>query len=290
MSYISGGPVDENTIFEAASFSKTLTAYAALKLVEKGELSLDEPLNKYLKQEYLPNPVAADQITLRMILTHTSGLSNDSDGQNRKVYFTPGDHFSYSGARFRYLQQVIEDVTGTPFAEFMDQEIIRPLEMNFSSYSFSDFFTPLLANGHDSGARIYTRPNRVIPPNAAYSLLTTPADMARFNMELCHPTLLQPETVAEMFKPWVKWMKNIYWGLGIGLLRTPDETFFWHWGNNIVYRNIMVTGLNSKTGVVIMTNSSTGLILGRRLAVKIFNDYFLEKSQRLNPGTFDFLA
>jgi CubicO group peptidase (beta-lactamase class C family) len=284
-----GEPVNEYTVFEAASFSKTLTAYGALKLVEKGRLSLDEPLNKYLKQKYLPEWSYAGQITLRMILTHTSGLSNDSDGDDRQVYFTPGDHFSYSGAGFRYLQQIIEDVTGLPFAEFMDQEIIHPLAMRSSSFVFTDKFVPLIANGHETETSIQTRPVSRMAANAAYSLLSNPTDMAKFNLEICHPTLLQPETVTEMLKPAAKWKEKVYWGLGIGLLQSRAGTFFWHWGNNYYYRNIMVTDQDTKTGVIIMTNSSTGLKLARRLVVKIINDYFLEKGKRLDTWTFDFL-
>jgi Beta-lactamase class C and other penicillin binding proteins len=283
-------PVDDDTIFEAASFSKTLTAYAALMLVEKGQLSLDASLNRYLKKEYIPDRKSADRITLRMVLTHTSGLSNASDGNDRKVYFTPGSYFSYSGAGFRYLQQVIEDVTGLPFDEFMDQAILKPLDMKSSSFVFKDQLAPYMANGHENGV---SRPIAKMNANAAYSLLSTPTDMAKFNMEICHPTLLKPETVNQMLSPMVKWQKNIYWGLGMGLLKHPSENYFWHWGNNYYYCSIMITGRNSKRGLVIMTNGDTGMALAQNLALKIINDYFLDDSQdnpqKIDQRTFDFL-
>jgi CubicO group peptidase (beta-lactamase class C family) len=281
-----GEPVNENTIFEAASFSKTLTAYAALILMEQGKLSLDKPLNQYLKEEYIPDRKYANQITLRMILTHTSGLSNASDGDDRKVYFTPGSYFSYSGAGFRYLQQVLEDVTGLPFNQFMDQTIIKPLEMNSSSFVLTKEMEPLLANGHDAG---FSAPITKMDVNAAYSLLSTPTDMAKFNMEICHPTLLKPETVKQMLSPMVKWQNNIYWGLGIGILQRPGEDFFWHWGNNYYYCSIMITGKESKRGVVIMTNGNTGMKVAQRLAIKVINEYVLEDEHKIDSRTFDFL-
>ena len=247
---------------------------------------MDEPLNKYLKKEYLPNPKYAKQITLRMVLTHTSGLSNDSDGVDRKVYFKPGDFFSYSGAGFRYLQQVMEDVTGLPFGEFIDQEIFKPLTMESSSFNFKDELVPLMANGHDAGV---TLPITKMKVNAAYSLLSTPTDMAKFNMEICHPTLLKPATVNQMLNPIVKWDKNIYWGLGIGLLKSPDGDFFWHWGNNYYYCSIMVTSKDTKKGIIIMTNGNTGMKLAQRLAIKIINEYFVDNKQLIDPKTFDFL-
>lgn len=281
-----GEPVDEDTVFQGASFSKTLTAYAALMLVESGKLSLDEPLSKYLKQKYLPSPKAAAQITLRMVLNHTSGLSNDSDGNDRRVYFTPGSYFSYSGGGFRYLQQVMEDVTGLPFAELMDRELIGPLEMNSSSFIFKDELAQRMANGHEAG-RVFHKPKMEV--NAAYSLLTTPGDMVKFLKEICRPILLKPETIAQMQSPMVKWKKDIYWGLGFGILMSPQEDFFWHWGNNYYYCNIMITGKDSKAGVIIMTNGNTGMKLAGRLAVKITNEYFLKSDKLLLPETFDFL-
>ncbi len=282
-----GEPVGEDTVFQAASFSKTLTAYAAMILVERGQLSLNDPLDKYLKKPYLPDTKYAQQITLRMILNHTSGLSNDSDGRDRKVYFAPGAHFSYSGAGFRYLQQVMEDVTGLPFAELMDREIIKPLAMNSSSYVFKEEWLSAMATGHEAGKAFPIARKAV---NAAYSLLTTPGDMARFNQEVCHPTLLKPETVGQMLTPTVQWRGAIYWGLGFGILKSSAEDFFWHWGNLYYYTSIMLTGKESKTGVIIMTNANTGMRLAERLAIKIVNDYFLDPDKGLNPTTFDFIT
>lgn len=282
----SGELVDESTIFQGASFSKTLTAYAAMILVERDMLSLDTPISQFLKNTYLPSQRYADQITLRMILNHNSGLSNESDGKDRRIYFKPGTLFSYSGAGFRYLQQVIEDVTEMPFDEFMDREIIKPLGMKSSSFVFKDELAPFMANGHEAGK---TFPLSKMKANAAYSLLTTPVDMARFNQEICRPTLLQRETVAEMLVPASKWKNNVYWGLGLGILRTPTEDFFWHWGNNYYYCSLMITGKDSKYGLVVMTNGNTGMWLAGHLAVKIMNEYHLGPENELSPDTFNFV-
>jgi CubicO group peptidase (beta-lactamase class C family) len=279
-------PVDADTIFQAASFSKTLTAYAAMILVEKGKLALDVPLSHYLKKPYLPDPDDANQITLRMILNHTSGLSNDSDGNDRQVYFNPGSQFSYSGAGFRYLQQVMEDVTGIPFAKFMKQTIFNPLAMDSSSFRFKEELLPLMASGHEAGVAFPISPKAV---NAAYSLLTTPTDMANFMKEVLRPTLLKPETVAQMLQPTVKWRENIYWGLGFGILKSPNEDFLWHWGNNYYYCNLLIAGKESKQGIVIMTNGNTGMRLAERLAIKVINTYFPKPDHGLDPETFDFI-
>ncbi len=281
-----GEPVDVNTVFQAASFSKTLTAYAAMFLVEQEKLALDTPLNHYMKRPYLPDPEDANRITLRMILNHTSGLSNDSDGGDRKVYFTPGSQFLYSGAGFRYLQEVIVNVTRMPFERFMNQVIFKPLDMNSSSFLFSKKFQPLIATGHEAGVAFPIDKKEV---NAAYSLLSTPGDMAKFIKEVIHPTLLKPETVAQMLQPMVKWQKNIYWGLGFGILKSLNEDFFWHWGNNYYYCSFLIVSKKSKQGVVIMTNGNTGMKLAERLAMKVVNSYFCKPGAGLNRETFDFI-
>ena len=139
---VTGEPVDPETIFEAASISKPMTAFAAMKLVEKKQLNLDQSLAEYLTIPYLNDPKTAAQITLRMVLNHTSGLSNDPWGIDRKVYFTPGDHFSYSGGGFRYLQTVLETVSGVPFREYMERELLKPLAMSRSSSDFGKVRMP----------------------------------------------------------------------------------------------------------------------------------------------------
>ncbi|HBF36776.1 MAG TPA: hypothetical protein DDW50_05595 [Firmicutes bacterium] len=281
-----GEPIDVHTIFQAASFSKTLTAYAAMLLVEQGKLALDTPLNRYLKKPYLPDPDDANRITLRMILNHTSGLSNDSDGDDREVYFTPGSQFSYSGAGFRYLQEVIENVTHMPFESYMKQTIFVPLQMNSSTFVFQKKLLPLMASGHEAGIAFPIDKKDV---NAAYSLLTTPTDMAKFIKEILNPTLLKSTTVAKMLQPTVKWQNQIYWGLGFGILKSSNEDFFWHWGNNYYYCSFLIVGKESKQGVIIMTNGNTGMRMAERVAMRVINTYFPEPDRGLQRDTFDFI-
>lgn len=280
--------VDENTLFIAASISKPVTAYAALILVERGILSLDEPLTKYLKAKYLPNQEKAQKITLRMILNHTSGLSNDASGEDRKVYFTPGAYFSYSNAGFRYLQQVIEDVTGESFKDFINAEVLEPLNMKASGFSYQDYFEKDMALGHFSGKKIRKEPLRKVKVNASYSLIATPADIVKFAMELCQPTLLKPETAALITNQAVKYLPQVHWGLGIGILIRPTGNFLWQWGNNVTYQSMMLVNPQSKSGVIIMTNSNNGLPLATELVIKTANELFGDPSA-LPRSAFDFL-
>jgi CubicO group peptidase (beta-lactamase class C family) len=129
-------PVTRDTVFEVASNSKAVAAYAALQLVGAGKLALDEPLSAYIEEPFLPASPQRDQVTLRRVLSHTSGLSNSLVGVriDRKIYFPPGDRFSYSEHAFRYLQAVFEHVTDRPFGDHIQSSVLAPLGMDSSSY------------------------------------------------------------------------------------------------------------------------------------------------------------
>jgi CubicO group peptidase (beta-lactamase class C family) len=106
-------PVDNDTVFEAASVSKTVFAYAVMKLCEKGVINLDTPLTKYTSERFLESDPRLDLITARHVLSHTSGFQNwRSEKEPLKIHFTPGEKFSYSGEGYSYLQSVVTHLTG----------------------------------------------------------------------------------------------------------------------------------------------------------------------------------
>jgi CubicO group peptidase (beta-lactamase class C family) len=147
---LTGKPVAGDTVFEAASISKVIAAYAALRLVQRGFLSLDEPVHHYLSQPWLPPSAYADQITLRHLLSHTSGLTNAVNPIDKSMIFPPGERFEYSGVGFMYLQEVLEQVTGKSFEQIAQELVFQPLEMTSSSFVAPPAIMPRLAYGHIS--------------------------------------------------------------------------------------------------------------------------------------------
>lgn len=134
------------TVFELASNSKVVTAYIALRLVDQGLLSLDEPLNAYLPEPWLPPSAYRDVITMRHVLSHSAGLGYIPP--TRESLFAPGLGYSYSGVGISFLQAVIEQVTGQSLEEVAQEMVFTPLEMSSSSFVNPTELTPRTANGH----------------------------------------------------------------------------------------------------------------------------------------------
>jgi CubicO group peptidase (beta-lactamase class C family) len=145
---ITGAPVTANTVFEVASNSKVVTAYTALRLVEQGLLSLDEPVVTYLSEPWLPPSEYGEQITLRHLASHSSGLSDSQLLLDKSILFKPGSDFLYSGVGALYIQEAIEQVTGQPLDKVANALVFEPLGMTSSSFVNSVDMRPNMANGH----------------------------------------------------------------------------------------------------------------------------------------------
>ena len=268
-----GQPVTLDTVFEAASLSKPVFAYGVLKLVEQGKLGLDAPLTTYLPKPYIPGDDRLAKITARIVLSHRTGFPNWRDGDALPIYFTPGERFSYSGEGYVYLQRVVEQITGKPLNDYMNEAVFTPLGMTSSSYVWRPQFDALTATGHDSDGK----PEKLWKPNeagAASTLNTTAGDYALFVDAILNGKGLKPRTLREMETPQVavdlacricikqepkQLSKNLFWGLGWGIQRNDGRTLLWHWGDNGSFKAFVMAEPKSKSGVVVFTNSQKGL-------------------------------
>src|ERR1700722_14615777 len=258
-------PVTTTTIFEAASLSKPVFAYAVLRLVDEGKLNLDTPLNKYLGNNY--DVVGDDRINLitaRLVLSHTSGFPNWRDDDRTKtllIHFNPGEKWSYSGEGMVYLSKVVEKITGMRFEAFMQKYALQPLGMTASSYIWRNRFDTLKAYRHDGLGAVTGRkqPNDGKEDtlhddgNPASSLATTPEDYAKFIIAVLNGTGLKETTWKQMLTPQSRVNPKyppLAWGLGIGLETMPEGTYFWHWGDNGNAKAFGIAFLPNKSGVV----------------------------------------
>lgn len=155
--------INEDTIFHWASITKTLTAVAVMQLRDRGEIALDEPLIKYLPEiSSIHNPFGEmDEITIRMALSHSTGLRNSTWpwGGNEdwhpfeptkwdqlvamfpytEVNFKPGTQHSYSNPAIIFLGKIIEQVTGDPYEVYVDKNILKPLGMDHSYFNHTPY-------------------------------------------------------------------------------------------------------------------------------------------------------
>jgi CubicO group peptidase (beta-lactamase class C family) len=146
-------PMTEDTIFDLASLTKSLaTATAVLQLAERGKVAIDEPLQTYLPEFNPADDPRRAQVTLRMLLTHTSGLAGDlsldgpwglvqadkADGirraLNARVEFGPGELFHYSDIGFILLGAMVEKITGEPQDIYVQRTVFAPLGMTDTGY------------------------------------------------------------------------------------------------------------------------------------------------------------
>lgn len=139
-------PVGHATIWKAASLSKQVSGYAALRLVDTGALDLDRPLACYLGDELAD--AAARRITARHVLTHSSGLPNWRRTRAIMPAFAPGSRFLYSGEGYFLLARCIERITGIGFHAYMRKAVFDPLGMDSSSYFWRADLAARLAPGH----------------------------------------------------------------------------------------------------------------------------------------------
>jgi CubicO group peptidase (beta-lactamase class C family) len=295
-----GAPVDEQTMFEAASVSKTVFAYAALKLCERGTLALDTPLTKYSKKRFFEGDARLDRVTARHALSHTTGFPDwRSAATPLKVEANPGERFLYSGEGYYYLQSVMTDVAGrsfdapcgryeadfevcgTDFDEFMRRTLLEPLGMRASGYVWNEKLAGRTARPHD----LQGRPLPEKKPNAADiarygavgELRTTTADYVKFLLAVLNApagdAYLGREMRNEMLRPQVKLDPAAKidgadsWALGWAVQERPTGNVILHSGGQSGFRSLTMGSVERRSGFVIFTNSDGGghICFDRRL-------------------------
>jgi CubicO group peptidase (beta-lactamase class C family) len=269
-------PVEANTVFEAASLSKPVFAYAVLQLVDQGVLDLDTPIADYFEYDAITHDERYRLITPRMVMTHSPGFPNwRPRGGQLTIDRDPGTEFSYSGEGFVYLQLAVMDLTGEPLEQLARRLVFEPLGMTGSSYLWQDEYEEVVAMPHGSDGAVLrkNKPSRG-RGNAAASLHTTAPDYARFVMALMNGTALSDSTAVAMLTPQIDVDSNVTWGLGIGLQDNADGRAFWHWGDNTGYKAYTITYPEHDVGVVWFTNSENGhSILKSLLAATVGDEH-----------------
>lgn len=260
-------PVDQHTVFSAASLGKPVFAYLVLKLADEGKIDLDKPLYQYVPYRAIAHDPRYEAITARMVLSHQTGFPNWRNGP-LNLLFPPGQRFSYSGEGFAYLQGVVMTITGQEIEELAQAYVFKPLGMSRSSYRWQPAFDTNHATPHNRLGQPTPLP-RFAEANVAMTLQTTATDYGRFLVALLTGYGLKPATAQALFNPQVtpgqtlrdttRSSATVRWGLGIGLWQPAGDNGFWHWGDNGDFRCFAYVSRTRKEGIVYFTNSRNGL-------------------------------
>ena len=290
---MSKAPVDTNTLFEAGSVSKTVFAYAVMKLCERGVLDLDAPLTKYVADRWIKDDPRFDQITARHVLSHTSGLQNwRSPEEPLRIHFAPGSKWLYSGEGYSYLQLVVAHLTGhvsihscekmfdgltvcaTDIDAYLKTNLLKPFGMTASGYVWE---TPsqhtAAAHGQDGNPtnRPGATPILAARYGAAGGLSTTATEYARFLIEVLDPKpsdafRLTQTSRTEMLRPQVKVDESSSWALGWQRLHHKKGNLLSHGGDNPGFKAFVLASAERKSGYVILTNGDNGTEVIGKLA------------------------
>lgn len=271
----SGHAPTGDSVFQAASLSKPVFAYAVLKLAQEGSLNLDAPLVSYVPDGYLHiqnlfafgQPPITDRVvapelqavTARMVLNHTSGLPNWSSDP-LAFDFKPGTGWQYSGEGFMLLQRVVESITNKGLDDFMRHRLFDPLGMSNTAFRWKPQFTDVFIPGMP---RYMKLPEALAP----FSLHTSAKDYAKFLAAL----MADPQAVQAIIQSPASVVpkRGLGWGLGWGVERGEKETFIWQWGNNPGYRAFVMASTSSGDAVVMLANSEEGLAMAEPIVATV---------------------
>ena len=247
-------PITRNTLFAVASGTKFLTALAIGKLVDEKKISLDSKAKDLydLKMEWID-----DNITVRQLLSHTSGMSDYLDEDlldstipiyfdvpyqdliNPKDFipvfsknaqkFNPGEKFNYNNQAFVYLAIIVEEVSKKSYQDYINQEILKPLGISRSGIYHLDHFPSHTALGYLSSSEDSLTNHGLLPYQAGGDggAIFSVDDLKILWESFFEYNIISKELVKEFIKPQVVVDEDTYnfYGLGLWLKKTDDEIY-----------------------------------------------------------------
>ncbi len=212
-------PVSDRTVFEIGSISKQFVSAAVLLLVEDEKLGLDDPIHLYLPD--LPSEWIS--VTVRQLLTHTSGIPDYEEIRSYDVYrfrltpeeviqvahsrpmdFAPGTGWYYSNTGYFLLSLIVERIDGRPLGQVLDSRIFSPLEMTATRMTDPETVIPNRASGYwvnRAGELINRNPTETSSTLGAGGILTTARDLAKWDEALNTDALLTAGSKSVMWTP-----------------------------------------------------------------------------------------
>lgn len=302
-------PATPDSLFQAGSVSKPVTAMGALRLVERGRLSLDSPVNTQLRQWKVPDNAFTRQqpVTLRALLNHSAGMNVHGffgypQGQPLptlpqilegvapatsapiRVEATPGTAWTYSGGGYTVVQALMTDVSRQPFAALMQSLVLDPLQMHDSTFAteLPPAWRARAAHAHPADGEPVPGGWHVYPESAAAGLWTTASDLAKVVLAVQQAPQGAPAQL--LSGPMIDALLTRglgEYGLGFYVERLGAGSSFAHTGGTHGFRAQLYGYSNTGQGIVVLTNSDNGAALVDELLVSVAAEYGWPEFQTL---------
>lgn len=302
-------PVDENTLFQIGSITKTFIGTIAMMLIEKGKLDLDEPIQTYLPGFKVQDHEASTKVTMRHLFTHTAGwvgdwfpagLDHGIDAVKEYVktmhedpQLTPlGEVLSYNNAGFNLTGNIFEAITGKIFSDLIKEMIFQPLEMNHTYILPWDVMTHRFAVGHtpDEEEIKVAQPwsiGRASGP--AGGIITNVRDMlnyAKFHLRdgtYNNKKLLEPESLKKLHTPQVKFAPHNSVALTFWVDDRRAARTMGHGGGTVGQISSFTLVPEHDFSILLVTNSSSGRQFNPKVTNWILKHYLDLDTPELEP-------
>jgi len=264
-------PATKDTVFEIGSVTKQITAAAIMLLVEEGKIDLDEKIGKYL----LTAPEAWSKVTVRHLLTHTSGVkSYTAIGSGFELTkrmkrdefvkaigafpleFEPGARYIYSNSGYNLLGFIIETVSGKCYWDFTRERIFKPLGMNQTANRDPQFVVPNRADGYEwENGKLVGRDYDLTDVFSAGAIVSTVLDLAKWDAALRNETLLKKTSLKKMWTPFVLSDGKPYpYGFGFNVADFRGHRLISHGGQTAGFAANISRYVNDNLTIIVLTN------------------------------------
>jgi len=283
-------PVTDDTLFQAASITKTLTAAAVLQILQKNHISLRVPVNNYLQRWKIPQNkfTKLQPVTIRMLLNHTAAISDPyPDGGYAynetlptltqlflgippatnlplQVIRIPGEKYEYCNGCYAILQMFLEDVSSEKYPDLMEKLVLQPVAMKNSIFDNNLFLQhpTRVALPYDSQGKRYKKAPLRSPIYSTGLLWTTATDLAKYVIAIQYSLQHQNGFISQdLAKEMITPSGTPIYGLGFFIGDKYGNTkkggqYFLHAGSNLGYRTLLIGSMDGKYGAVLLINAS----------------------------------
>lgn len=287
-------PVDDDTLFQIGSITKTFVGTMTMMLVEKGKLDLDKPIQTYLPEFKVQDKEASEKATIRHLFTHTAGWVGDwfpsgiEQGPDSVEHYVKtmvddpqfthlGQYLSYNNAGYNLAGRILEAVTGKVFSDLVKEMIFKPLGMADTYILPWEMMTKRFASGHSPGEKGV----EVIDPwfigrasGPAGGIVSSVKDMVKYlNLHLGETDLISKESLKALHTPQLEYAP----GRNIALTFWVDDhrsaRAMGHSGGTVGQQALLTIVPEHDFGVMIGTNCATGAIAKYQMADVALKEY-----------------